>query len=92
VRSRADFLADLGLEATEHPAGVGTHLATIEPLTGRSSVPGVWLAGNVTEPMAQVVAAAAAGTMAGAAINMDLVTDEVAAAVAALRTGERIDA
>lgn len=92
VRSRADFLADLGLEATEHPAGVGTHLATIEPLTGRSAVPGVWLAGNVTEPMAQVVAAAAAGTMAGAAINMDLVTDEVAAAVAALRTGETIDA
>jgi thioredoxin reductase len=92
VRSRADFLADLGLEATEHPAGVGTHLATIEPLTGRSAVPGVWLAGNVTEPMAQVVAAAAAGTMAGAAINMDLVTAEVAAAVATLRTGERIDA
>jgi len=55
-------------------------------------VPGVWLAGNVTEPMAQVVAAAAAGTMAGAAINMDLVTEEVAAAVATLRTGERIDA
>jgi len=92
VRSRADFLVDLGLEATEHPAGVGTHLATIEPLTGRSAVPGVWLAGNVTEPMAQVVAAAAAGTMAGAAINMDLVTEEVAAAVATLRTGERIDA
>jgi thioredoxin reductase len=85
-------VADLGLEATEHPAGVGTHLATVEPLTGRSAVPGVWLAGNVTEPMAQVVAAAAAGTMAGAAINMDLITAEVAASVATLQDRERIDA
>ncbi|MBF4599279.1 NAD(P)/FAD-dependent oxidoreductase [Frigoribacterium sp. VKM Ac-1396] len=91
VRSRAGFVADLGLEATEHPAGVGTHLATVEPFTGRSAVPGVWLAGNVTEPMAQVVAAAAAGTMAGAAINMDLITAEVGAAVAARRTDEGTD-
>ncbi|KPG81917.1 FAD-dependent oxidoreductase [Frigoribacterium sp. RIT-PI-h] len=91
-RARAAFVAARGPGATAPPAGVGTHLATVEPFTGRSAVPGVWLAGNVTEPMAQVGAAAGAGTMAGAAINMDLVTAEVAAAVAALRAGERIDA
>jgi thioredoxin reductase len=40
---------------------------------GLTSVPGVWVAGNVTEPSAQVGSAAAAGAMAGAMINADLV-------------------
>jgi thioredoxin reductase len=54
----------LGLVAVEHPMGVGTHLATDS--TGQTAVPGVWAAGNVVEPMAQVMAAAAGGLSAGA--------------------------
>jgi thioredoxin reductase len=74
VAARADFLVTLGLEAAEHPSGAGTHVPTIDP-TGRSAVPGVWLAGNVTDPMAQVISAAAAGLQAGAMINFDLMED-----------------
>ena len=33
-------------------------------------------AGNLTDPQAQVMGAAAAGLMAGAAINFDLVLDD----------------
>ncbi|MEV0294155.1 NAD(P)/FAD-dependent oxidoreductase [Nocardia sp. NPDC050710] len=80
---RADFLAPLGLRPTPHPSGVGDHIPT-DP-TGRTEVPGLWLAGNVTDLAAQVGAAAAAGAAAGAQINFDLVTEETRAAVAAYR-------
>jgi thioredoxin reductase (NADPH) len=36
----------------------------------------VWVAGNLTDPQAQLIAAAAGGLMAGAAINFDLVLEE----------------
>jgi thioredoxin reductase len=78
--ARAAFLSRLGLIPTEHPMGVGT-LIPADP-TGRTSVPGVWVAGNVADQMQQVVAAAASGVMAGAAVNMDLIEAEVAAALA----------
>ena len=55
-------------------APVGTRIEADR--TGATSVPGVWVAGNLTDPQAQVVAAAAAGLMAGAAINFDLILDE----------------
>jgi thioredoxin reductase len=74
VAARANFLVTLGLEAAEHPSGAGTHVPSVDP-TGRSAVPGVWLAGNVTEPMAQVISSAAAGLQAGAMINVDLIED-----------------
>ncbi|WP_017610627.1 NAD(P)/FAD-dependent oxidoreductase [Nocardiopsis xinjiangensis] len=50
---------------------------------GATSVPGVYAAGNVTDPAGQIVAAAAAGTKAGAGVNADLVEAETAAAVSA---------
>jgi thioredoxin reductase len=75
MAARARFLASLGLTAVEHPSGVGEHVPA-EPLTGRTAVPGVWVAGNVTEMTAQVGASAAAGAMAGAQINADLVMAE----------------
>jgi thioredoxin reductase len=81
--ARAGFLADLGLEAVEHPSGMGEHIPA-DP-TGATAVPGVWVAGNVTDLVAQVGAAAAAGAMAGARINADLVTEETRDAVAAYR-------
>jgi thioredoxin reductase len=41
--------------------------------TGRTSVPGVWAAGNVANPRAQVITAAGEGSAAAIAINADLV-------------------
>jgi thioredoxin reductase len=83
MEARAGFLEDLGLTMVEHPAGAGLHL--VADATGRTDVPGVWAAGNVTDLMAQVGASASAGAMAGAMINADLVTEETDAAVAAYR-------
>ncbi|MGH2719417.1 MAG: NAD(P)/FAD-dependent oxidoreductase [Actinomycetota bacterium] len=81
--ARTGFLADLGLRPVEHPSGVGEYL--VADSTGRTGVPGVWAAGNVTDMSAQVGASAAAGAMAGAQINWDLVQEETARAVAARR-------
>lgn len=49
--------------------------------TGRTSDPGVWAVGNVTDPRAQVITAAGAGSAAAFAINTDLVISEVREAV-----------
>jgi thioredoxin reductase len=49
--------------------------------TGRTSVPGVWAAGNVVDPRAQVITAAGAGSAAAIALNGDLVEDDVRIAV-----------
>lgn len=81
LEARAGLLASIGLTAAEHPSGAGTHIPAEDP-TGRTSVPGVWVAGNVTDPMGQVITSAAAGLMAGAMINADLVQADTAAAVA----------
>jgi thioredoxin reductase len=45
--------------------------------TGRTSNPGVWAAGNVVDPRAQVITSAGAGSAAAIAINADLVQDDV---------------
>jgi thioredoxin reductase len=52
--------------------------------TGRTSVPGVWAAGNVVDPRAQVITAAGAGSAAAIALNADLVDDDVRNAVSDL--------
>jgi thioredoxin reductase len=49
--------------------------------TGRTSIRGVWVAGNVVDPRAQVITAAGAGSAAAIAINTDLVEDDVRHAV-----------
>lgn len=81
--ARAGFLAALGLHAQPHPTGTGEHVPA-DP-TGRTDVPGVWAAGNVTDLFAQVGASAAAGATAAAQINGDLVAEETLAAVEASR-------
>lgn len=45
--------------------------------TGRTSLPGVWVAGNVRNPRAQVITAAGEGSSAAIAINADLVDEDV---------------
>ncbi|QLY32439.1 NAD(P)/FAD-dependent oxidoreductase [Nocardia huaxiensis] len=79
--ARGAFLNALGLHPVEHPSGAGEHIPT-DPM-GRTTVPGIWAAGNVTDLSAQVGNAAAAGAFAGAQINADLVGAETAQAVAA---------
>ena len=49
--------------------------------TGRTSVPGVWAAGNLVDPRAQVITAAGAGSAAAIALNADLVEEDVRNAV-----------
>jgi thioredoxin reductase len=48
---------------------------------GSTSEPGVWVAGNVSNPRAQVITAAGEGSAAAIAINADLVDEEVRDAV-----------
>jgi len=43
---------------------------------GRTSVPGVWAAGNVANPRAQVITAAGEGSAAAISINADLVAED----------------
>src|SRR5689334_18401075 len=77
MEARAELLEPLGLKPVEvllgdHP--IGTRIEADR--TGATAVPGVWVAGNLTDPQAQVVSAAAAGLMAGATINFDLVLEQ----------------
>jgi len=44
---------------------------------GRTSVPGVWAAGNATNPRAQVITAAGEGSAVAIAINTELVQNDV---------------
>lgn len=92
--ARSGVLADLGLEPAELVMGelsLGEHVPAEH--TGATSVPGVWVAGNVTAPMAPVLASAAAGMTAGSMITKDLVDDDTTAAVAAARAArERVPA
>lgn len=45
--------------------------------TGRTTVAGVWVAGNVADPRAQVITAAGEGSAAAIAVNADLVDEDV---------------
>jgi thioredoxin reductase len=77
MEARAGLLEPLGLKPAEvligeHP--LGTRIEADR--TGATAVPGVWVAGNLTDPQAQLIAAAAAGLMAGATINVDLIPDD----------------
>jgi thioredoxin reductase len=75
--ARAELLVPLGLIPTEvHLNGqvMGTQIEADE--SGATSVPGVWVAGNLASIQAQVVTSAAAGLTAAAAINAELVAED----------------
>ena len=85
VAARSSVLESLGIEAVEFRMGevvVGTHVPS-DPMGGQTSVPGVHVAGNVTDPMAQVIHAAGAGVRAAAMMNMGLIVEDADRAVAA---------
>ncbi|WP_040337692.1 NAD(P)/FAD-dependent oxidoreductase [Candidatus Blastococcus massiliensis] len=85
--ANAELVADLGttpVPMEAHGAVMGTHLPA-DP-TGRTEVPGVWVAGNAGDLSAQVIVAAAQGLRAGAMINADLIEEDTARAVEAQRS------
>ena len=55
--------------------------------TGRTSIAGVWAAGNLVDPRAQVITAAGAGSAAAIALNADLTESDVRDAVRACHQG-----
>ena len=85
--ARAGVLESLGLRAQDQEMG-GAVVGSAVPAdpTGATAVPGVWVAGNVSDLSAQVVASAAAGLRAGAMINADLITEDARRAVAERRS------
>jgi thioredoxin reductase len=78
----ADLLAGLGCATYDNGWVVA------DP-TGRTSVTGVWVAGNAADPRAQVITAAGEGSSAAIAINADLVDDDVHRAVLQHHTTRR---
>ncbi len=54
---------------------------------GRTTVPGLWVAGNLANPRAQVITAAGEGSAAAIAMNADLVDCDVQMAVQDFRRG-----
>ncbi|MEU0929073.1 NAD(P)/FAD-dependent oxidoreductase [Streptomyces malaysiensis] len=85
MRARTEGLEGLGLPIEDLPDGMGRRFAA--GMAGATEVPGVWVAGNATDPTAQVGAAAAAGALAGAHINALLAIADTDAALAAAKSG-----
>jgi thioredoxin reductase len=79
LRPHDGFLAHLGLARTDGPVG---SFLTVDP-TGKTSSERIWAVGNVANPMANVPMSVSAGALAGATVNMALVTAEFDAAEAA---------
>ena len=84
MTARSEVLSSLGIEAVEQEMN-GVVVGTAAPAdpTGATSVPGVWVAGNVADVRAQVISSAAAGLHVGAMINADLVAEDTHGAVVA---------
>ena len=78
LHARVDFLAGIGLEPVEHL--MGTRLPADE--LGCTPVPGVWVAGNATDLMAQVSGAAADAARVAAQIHGDLLRADLEVALA----------
>jgi thioredoxin reductase len=77
-RVRAEPFASLGLKPAAHPSGLGDFLET--DATGETAVPGLYAAGNTTDPSQQVLQAAANGSRVGAMISFSLASDDLQAA------------
>jgi thioredoxin reductase len=77
MQARTQGLEGLGLPVQDLPKGRGF----ASGIAGATEVPGVWVAGNVTDLVAQVGASAAAGALAGADINTTLAIADTDAAL-----------
>ena len=75
------------MRPTLHPYGdelikslgceVGQDGFVLVDATGQTSVSGVWVAGNASNPRAQVITAAGEGSAAAIAINADLIQEDI---------------
>jgi thioredoxin reductase len=86
LTARAGVLHSLGLKPVDAVLNghvIGSQISA--DAAGATAVPGVWVAGNVADVRAHVIAAAAAGMNAAAAINTDLIAEETRGAVDAYR-------
>ncbi|MET7704104.1 NAD(P)/FAD-dependent oxidoreductase [Streptomyces sp. NPDC005485] len=77
MQARTQGLEGLGLPVQDLPTG----RTFASGIAGTTEVPGVWVAGNVTDPVAQVGASAAAGALAGIDINKMLAIADTDAAL-----------
>lgn len=77
---RGDFVRSLGGETDESGWPV-------VDATGRTTLAGLWVAGNAANPRGQVITAAGEGSAAAIAINNDLTEEDVRNAVDAFRAG-----
>ena len=85
--ARSEVLAQLGLKPAEHATG-GEFVAGTD-ISGRTEVPGVWVAGNVTDLSATVVTAASEGVLAAAMLNYDLALEDTRSALTVHRARDR---
>ncbi|MFT4108505.1 FAD-dependent oxidoreductase [Propionicimonas sp.] len=86
-RARAETLAGVGLRTTAHPSGAGDFLEVDQ--VGATAVPGIYAAGNLTDPSLQVLPSAAQGSQVGAMIAFSLAAEDLDDTVR--RSGERAD-
>jgi thioredoxin reductase len=70
----ADLLVGLGCAVDDNGWVVADAL-------GRTTVPGVWVAGNAANPRAQVITAAGEGSSAAIALNADLIEEDIRNAI-----------
>jgi len=77
--ARAEPFAPVGLTATPHPTGMGDVVEV--DATGLTSVPGIYAAGNLTDPGLQVLPSAAHGSRVGAMIAFSLADEDLRAGV-----------
>jgi len=71
------ILRQLGADLTDTPFGP----FVVTDLTGKTSVEGVWAVGNVANMQANVPMSIGAGSYAAGAVNMDMITEDIARAV-----------
>jgi thioredoxin reductase len=85
VRRAALFVPPRFVPNNDVLVGLGCDLGAdgwmVTGTAGQTSVPGVWVAGNVANPRAQLITAAGEGSAAAIAINADLVDEDVRIAV-----------
>ena len=86
-RARAEALAAAGVTTTPHFSGLGDVVEVDQ--AGQTSVPGIFAAGNLTDPSLQVLSAAAHGSRVGAMIAFGLAEEDLRAG--ARTSGEQAD-
>ena len=74
---RVEPFASLGLRLVAHSSGLGEVVET--DATGETAIPGLFAAGNLTDPSHHVLSAAAGGSRVGAMISFSLAGDDIRA-------------